>query len=39
MMPTRFVVAKDNVKLCGVEIELDAETGMAVSIVPLQHQY
>ena len=39
MMPTRFAVAKDNVKLCGAEIELDEATGMAVSIVPLQHQY
>ena len=39
MMPTRFTVAKDNVKLCGVEIELDENTGMAVSIVPIQHQY
>jgi metallophosphoesterase (TIGR00282 family) len=39
MMPTRFVVAKDNVILCAVEIELDEETGMAVSILPVQHQY
>ena len=39
LMPTRFTVAKDNVKLCGVEIELDENTGMAVSIVPIQHQY
>lgn len=39
MMPTRFTVAKDNVKLCGAEIELDDETGLAVSIVPLQAQY
>ena len=39
MMPTRFTVAKDNVKLCAVEIELDEQTGMAVSIVPVQHQY
>ena len=39
MMPTRFSVAKDNVILCGVEIELDEETGMAVSITPVQHQY
>ena len=39
MMPTRFSVAKDNVKLCAVEIELDKQTGMAVSIVPVQHQY
>ena len=39
MMPTRFTVAKDNVKLCGVEIELDEHTGMAVSIVPRQYQY
>ena len=39
MMPTRFTVAKGNVKLCGAEIELDEETGLAVSIVPLQAQY
>ena len=39
MMPTRFAVAKDNVKLCGAEIELDETTGMAVNIVPLQQQY
>ncbi|MYC75924.1 TIGR00282 family metallophosphoesterase [Candidatus Poribacteria bacterium] len=39
MMPARFVVAKGNVKLCGAEIELDEETGLAVSIVPVQHQY
>ena len=39
MMPTRFSVAKDNVKLCGVEIELDDKTGLAVDIVPLQAQY
>ena len=39
MMPSRFTVAKGNVKLCGAEIELDEATGMAVNIVPLQHQY
>ena len=39
MMPMRFVVAKGNVKLCAVEIELEEETGRAVSIVPLQYQY
>ena len=39
MMPTRFVVAKDNVKLCGAEIELDDKTGLAADIVPLQAQY
>lgn len=39
MMPTRFTVAKGNVKLCGAEIELDEKTGMATSIVPLQEQY
>lgn len=39
MMPTRFVVAKENVKLCGAVIELDDETGLAISIVPLQEQY
>ena len=39
IMPIRFTVAKGNVKLCGAEIELDEETGLAVSIVPLQHQY
>ena len=39
MMPTRFTVAKGNVKLCGAEIELDEQTGLAVSITPIQHQY
>ena len=39
MMPTRFSVAKDNVILCAVEIELDEGTGMAVSITPVQRQY
>ena len=39
MMPNRFTVAKGNVKLCGVEIELDASTGMAVNIAPIQDQY
>ena len=39
MMPTRFDVAKGNVKLCGAEIELDENTGLARSIVPLQYQY
>ena len=39
MMPTRFTVAKDNVKVSAVEIELDPATGMAVSIVPRQYQY
>lgn len=39
MMPTRFSVAKENVKLCGAEITLDAETGLAVSIHPIQHPY
>ena len=32
MMPARFVVAKGDVKLCAVEVELDDETGLAVSI-------
>ena len=39
MMPTRFTVAKGNVKVCGAEIELNEETGLALSIVPFQHQY
>ena len=39
MMPMRFVVAKGNVKLCAVEIELEEATGRAVSIVPRQYQY
>ena len=39
MMPMRFVVAKGNVKLCAVEIELEEETGRAVSILPHQYQY
>ena len=39
LMPSRFGVAKDNVKLCAVEIELDSETGLAVSINRLQCQF
>ena len=39
MMPTRFGVAKGKGKLCGAEVELDEETGLAVSIVPLQYEY
>ena len=39
MMPSRFGVAQDNVKLCAVEIELDDETGLAVSIKRLQYQF
>ena len=39
MMPTRFRVAKRNVKLCGAEIELNEQTGLAMSITPIQHQY
>jgi len=39
MMPARFVVAKDNVKLCAVEVELDNETGLAVSIERVQCQF
>lgn len=38
LMPARFGVAKDNIKLCGVEIELDDETGSAVSINRIQYQ-
>lgn len=38
MMPTRFGVAKDNVKLNAVEIELDDETGLALSIERIQYQ-
>ena len=38
-MPARQTVAKDNVKLCAVSIELNDETGMAVSIEPMQCQF
>lgn len=38
LMPARFGVAKDNIKLCGVEVELDDETGSAVSIDRIQYQ-
>ena len=38
-MPVRLSVAKGNVKLCAVSIELDDETGMAVSIEPMQCQF
>ncbi len=38
MMPTRFGVAKDNIKLNAVEIELDDETGLALSIERIQYQ-
>lgn len=38
MMPARFGVAKDNIKLCGVQIELDDETGLAVDIERIQYQ-
>ena len=39
LMPTRHVVAKDNVKLCAVSIELDDDTGTALNIEPLQYQF
>ncbi len=38
LMPARFGVAKDNIKLCAVQIELDDETGLAVSISRIQYQ-
>lgn len=38
VMPARFGVAKDNVKLCGVAVELDDATGLAVSIRRIQAQ-
>lgn len=38
MMPARFGVAKGNIKLCAVQIELDDETGLAVSIERIQYQ-
>ena len=38
LMPARFGVAKDNIKLCGVEVELDDETGFAVNINRIQYQ-
>lgn len=38
MMPTRFVVAKDNIRLNAVDIELDDNTGLAISIQRIQHK-
>ncbi len=38
LMPARFGVAQDNVKLCGVAVELDDATGLAVSIRRIQAQ-
>ena len=38
LMPVRFGVAKDNVKLCGVAVELDDVTGLAVSVRRIQAQ-
>ncbi len=38
LMPTRFGVAQDNVKLCGVAVELDDATGLAISIRRIQAQ-
>ena len=38
MMPARFSVAKGNVKLCAVQIELDDETGLATHIERIQYQ-
>ena len=38
LMPARFGVAKDNVRLNAVHIELNAETGLAESIKRIQYQ-
>ncbi|MCG9127018.1 TIGR00282 family metallophosphoesterase [Candidatus Poribacteria bacterium] len=38
MMPTRFVVAKDNIRLNAVDIELDDTTGLAESIQRIQYK-
>ncbi len=38
LMPTRFVVAKDNVRLNAVQIELNDETGLAENITRIQYQ-
>ena len=38
-MPVRQSVARGNVKLCAVSIELNDETGMANSIEPMQCQF
>ena len=37
MMPARFGVAKDDIKLCAVQIELDDETGLATHIERIQY--
>ena len=38
MMPTRFVVAKDNIRLNAVDIELNDSTGLAESIQRIQYK-
>ena len=38
MMPTRFVVAKDNIRLNAVDIELDDNTGLAQNIQRIQYK-
>ncbi len=38
MMPTRFVVAKDNIRLNAVDITLDDNTGLAESIQRIQYK-
>ena len=38
MMPTRFVVAKDNIRLNAVDIVLDDNTGLAESIQRIQYK-
>ena len=38
MMPTRFVVAKDNIRLNAVDIELNDNTGLAESIRRIQYK-
>ncbi len=38
LMPARFGVAKGNIKLNAVQVELDFETGLALSIERIQYQ-
>ena len=38
-MPNRFDVAQNNVKLCGVIVEVDEKTGKAVKIERVQEQF
>ena len=38
LMPSRFIVAKDNIRLNAVQIELNDETGLAENIERIQYQ-